>query len=90
MRCDLKSHPTLISCCDLLHRWPESGEPSSYETSPFFPPRLPEDDLDLDLDLDLALLARLGGFDSPDGSEPVRLLLRLREGDLRLSSRGEA
>lgn len=37
-----------------VHLWPESGEPSSYDTRPLFPLGL------LDDDLNLSLLTRLG------------------------------
>lgn len=64
----------------LIHR-PESGEPSSYETRPFLPSGLPDDDLER------ALLVRFGDWESSEDRDSEALLLQ--EGDLRLSFLGE-
>ena len=69
-----------IAMSHFTHR-PESGEPSPYETRPFFPGGLllPDDDLDL------ALLAGLGDWESNEDLDSDGLI----EGDLRFSARGE-
>lgn len=71
----IKTHPYL---------WPESGEPSPYETKPPFSGGLPEDDLDLDL----SLFACLGDCESSEDFDIDELLLR--GGDLCLSARGDS
>ncbi|CAK7353596.1 unnamed protein product [Dovyalis caffra] len=57
------------------------GEPSSYDTRPFFPPGL------LDDDLDPSLLSRLGDWESNEDGDFDRL--RLLDSDLRLVTRGD-
>lgn len=64
-----------------FHLWPESGEPSPYETKPLFPSGL------LDDEADLSLLAFRGDGDSTEDLDFTGLLHR--EYEECLSTQGE-